>query len=99
MNFITVQDNDVDIAKALISFDAKINAINVNDQTPLDLVPHGSELEELLALLGAMRYHELQHYSSQSEEDCGIDTFLDESDDGFSTPPESATELKSMQCE
>ena len=92
-------DNDVDIAKARISFDTKINAVSVNDQTPLDLAPHDSDLEELLALLGAMRYHELQHYSSHSEGDHCIDTFLDEGDDDFSTPPESAAELKSMQCE
>ena len=71
------QNNDVDVAKALISFDAKINAVNTDDQTPLDLVPRGSELEELLALLGAMRSQELCR-GSGSEGDQGLDTFLDE---------------------
>ena len=86
----------MDVAKALISFDAKINAVNGDDQTPLDLVPRGSELEELLALLGAVRYQELRRMSEGYR---GIDTILDETDDGFSTPPESAVELKSIQSE
>jgi ankyrin repeat protein len=92
------QDNNVDIAKALVSFDARINAVNIDDQTPLDLVARGSELEELLALLGGLRYQELLPYSSQLG-DCGVDTFLEETDDDFSTPPESATDLASIQCE
>ena len=83
----------MDVAKALITFDAKINTINTDNQTPLDLVPRGSELEELLPLLGAMRYQEIQNCRRG---DYSLDTFLD---DGFSTPPESAEELKSFQCE
>lgn len=96
-----LQGNDMDVAKALISFDARINAVNSDDQTPLDLVAHGSELEELLALLGALRHQELLHYTSGQGQpgDGGIDAFLDETDDGFSTPPESATELASIQGE
>ena len=89
----------MDVAQALISFDAKNNAVNTDDRTPLDLVPRGSELEELLALLGAVRYQELHHCGGGSEGDHGLDTFLDETDDGFSTPPESAVEMKSIQCE
>ena len=91
----------MDVAKALISFDAKINAVNIDDLTPLDLVARGSELEELLALLGALRYQELLHLASGHGQpgDAGIDTFLDETDDGFSTPPESATELASIRGE
>ena len=82
------------VAKALIAFDAKINAVNIDDQTPLGLVPRHSELEKLLVLLGAMRYHEIR--SRKVEEDRGLDAFLDEAEDeGFSTPPESTSEMDS----
>ena len=60
-----LQDNDVQVAKALIAFDAKINAVSVDSKTPLDIVlehPAGGssdELEILLLLLGALRYREM----------------------------------------
>jgi hypothetical protein len=55
----------VQVAKALIAFDAKINAVSIDNKTPLDIVlqhPAGSsadELEILLLLLGALRYQEM----------------------------------------
>jgi hypothetical protein len=55
----------VQIAKALIAFDVKINAVSIYNKTPLDIVlqrPTGStsdELENLLYLLGALRYQEM----------------------------------------
>ena len=54
-------------------------SINIDDQTPLDLVPRHSDFEELLVLLGAMRCQE--KYSSRVEGDGGTSMgFLDEDD-------------------
>ena len=59
--------------KALIAFDAKINAVSVDKKTPLDIVlqhPGGSssdELENLLFLLGALRYQEISTSISDAE--------------------------------
>ncbi len=53
------------VAKALIAFDVKINAVSIDNETPLDIVmqsPTGStsdELVNLLYLLGALRYEEM----------------------------------------
>ena len=69
------------VAKALIAFDAKINTVNIDDQTPLDLVPRHSDLEELLVLLGAMRCQE--KHSSRVEGDGGINMGILDEDDYF----------------
>ena len=61
------------IAKALIAFDAKINAVSGDNKTPLDIVlqhPAGGsadELEILLLLLGALRYQEMSTSSNGAE--------------------------------
>ena len=80
-----LQIGDLQVAKALIVFDAKINIVNIDDQTPLDLVPRHSPLEEFLVLLGALRYQEI-HRSRVQVDGMGI-SFLDdpEEDDTSST--------------
>ena len=64
------------VAKALIAFDATINIVNIDDRTPLDLVEKDSALEEFLVLLGALRYHEI-HRSRVQGDGVGI-SFLDD---------------------
>ena len=71
-----LQGNDIPVAKALIAFDAKINAVNVDRKTPLDIVLQhvgrndSDELEILLLLLGAMRYQEMNANNAGAE---GVD--------------------------
>ena len=91
----------MDVAKALIVFDAKINSTNSDDHTPLDLAPPGSEIEELLALLGAMRYQELLCLRKAVGDHrlVDLDTLRDDTDDDHSTPSESVadSELNSIK--
>lgn len=64
------------VTKALIAFDAKINIVNIDDHTPLDLVERDSDLEEFLVLLGALKYHEICRSRVQGD-GVGI-SFLDD---------------------
>ena len=61
--FLSLQDNNLEAAKALIAFDARINHIDVSRRrTALDIVlsqHNGSELEILLLLLGATTFDKL----------------------------------------
>ena len=67
------------VAKALIAFDATINIVNIDDHTPLDLVEKDSALEEFLVLLGALRYHEIRRSRVQGD-GVGI-SFLDDAEE------------------
>ena len=55
--------NDVEIAKALIAFDADVNSINSSLKTPLDIVLENDtpnlELKDLLIKLNGRRYSEM----------------------------------------
>ena len=72
INIILLQSNDIEVAKALIAFDAKINSINIDGKTPLDIVLHdldddSDELEILLLFLGALRHEEIRSISRGAE--------------------------------
>ena len=72
------------VVKALIAFDAKINMVNIDDQTPLDLVGRHSNLEHFLVLFGALRYREIQRSRVQGVGaigSVGRADFLDEAED------------------
>ena len=77
-----LQNDDLESAKALIAFDAKINYIDMKRrQTALDIVAiyhNGSELEVLLLLLGAMTYDKLNKPPAEGAE--ADDVFHEEGD-------------------
>lgn len=64
----TLQINDIEIAKALIAFDADVNSINAFWKTPLDVVlesdPPNAELKDLLVKLDGRRYSDIHPRSS-----------------------------------
>lgn len=64
--------NDIEIAKALIAFDADVNSIDVSLKTPLDIVLEhdtpNSELKDLLLKLDGRRYSQM-YSDSLGDED------------------------------
>jgi hypothetical protein len=91
----------VQVAKALIAFDVKINAVSIDNKTPLDIVmqgPAGStsdELENLLYLLGALRYQEM----STSKGNGGVQNARSgtETEDDLFMPEPAASEHEHRQ--
>jgi hypothetical protein len=88
----------VQVAKALIAFDVKINAVSIDNKTPLDIVlqgPAGStsdELENLLYLLGALRYQEMSTSKGNGGAGSGTATADLEMEDDVFMPEPAASE-------
>jgi hypothetical protein len=65
--------DDVEIAKALIAFDANVNSVNALWKTPLDIVlesdPPNPELKALLVKLDGRRYSDIMHSHNSGDED------------------------------
>ena len=66
------QINDIEIAKALIAFDADVNSTNVSRKTPLDLVLESDcpnlDLRDLLLRLDARKYSNMYMDSLEDED-------------------------------
>ena len=66
------QINDIEIAKALIAFDANVNSINASMKTPLDIVLESDcpnlDLRDILLRLDGRRYSSMHTDSSEDED-------------------------------